>query len=177
MSDRLLGIGGGKGRHHGDLIGVEQPLDLDRIEPGAAVGQRGGNDLPRRVRIGRKLARHGGRNLRQRLHHLAMPNQMHEAEHGVASGRIVRNSGAAQQVADRLIRPDPDREHRLRRHAAFGAVFPDHADDGRGDVVGTGDRRLNIHHQHGVIARVGQQHFERRRIARGIGVANDIDRV
>ena len=97
MGDRLLGIGGGECRHDGDLIGIEQPLDLDRIEPGAAVGQRRGDDLPRRIRIGRELARHGGRNLRQRLHHLAMAHQMHEAEHGVASGRIVRNAGAAQQ--------------------------------------------------------------------------------
>ena len=59
----------------------------------------------------------------------------------------------------------------------LGAIFSDHADDGRCNVIGTGDRRLDIHHQHGVIARVGQQHFERRRIARRIGVANDIDRV
>ena len=46
VSDRLLGIGGGKGRHHRDVIGLEQPLDLDRIEPLAAVGERVGDDLP-----------------------------------------------------------------------------------------------------------------------------------
>ncbi len=177
MRDRLFGIGGGKRRHDGDLVGVEQPLDLDRIEPGAAVSQRRGNDLPRRIDIGRKFARHGGRNLSQRLHHLAMAHQMHEAEDGVATGLIVRNSRSAQQVADRLVRPDPDRQHGLRRHAALGAIFPDHTDHGRSNVIGTGDRRLDIHHQHGVVARVGQQHFERRGIARGVGIADDIDRV
>ena len=31
-----------------------------------------------------------------------MANQMHEPEDGVASGLVVRNTGAAQQVADRL---------------------------------------------------------------------------
>ena len=66
MRDRLFGIGGGEGRHDRDVIGIEQPLDLDRIEPGAAVGECCGNDLPRRIGIGRKLARHGGWNLRQR---------------------------------------------------------------------------------------------------------------
>ena len=59
----------------------------------------------------------------------------------------------------------------------FGAILPDHADHGRCNVIGTRDRRLDVHHQHGVIARVGQQHFERRGIARGIGIADDIDRV
>ena len=49
VSDGLLGIGGGKGRHHRDVIGLEQPLDLDRIEPAAAVGHRRGNDLPRGI--------------------------------------------------------------------------------------------------------------------------------
>ena len=97
MSDGLLGIGGGKGRHHRDVIGFEQPLDLDRIEPLAAVGQRRGDDLPRGIDIGHKLARHGRRNLRQRLHHLAMPHQMHEAAHRVVFGRIIRNAGAAQR--------------------------------------------------------------------------------
>ncbi len=114
MSDRLFGIGGGEGGHDGDLIGVEQPLDLDRIEPGAAVGERCGNDLPCGVGVGRKLARHGRWNLRQCLHHLAMADQMHEAEDGVAAGLIVRNSCAAQQITDRLVRPDPDRQHGLR---------------------------------------------------------------
>jgi hypothetical protein len=123
MRDRLFGIGGGEGRHDGDVIGVEQPLDLDRIEPGAAVGERRGNDLPRRVRIGRKLARHGGRNLRQRRHRLAMAHQMHEAEDGVAAGLVVRNSGAAQQVADRLVRPDPDRQHGLRSTCGCSARY------------------------------------------------------
>ena len=59
----------------------------------------------------------------------------------------------------------------------FGAIFLDHAGHGGCDFIGTGDRGLDIHHQHGVIAGVGQQHFERRGIARGIGVADDIDRV
>ena len=47
MGDGLFGVGGGKGRHDGDLIGVEQPLDLDRIEPGTSFRKRRGNDLPR----------------------------------------------------------------------------------------------------------------------------------
>ena len=98
-------------------IGLEQPLDLDRVEPLAAVGERRGDDLPGGVDIGRKFARHGRRNLRQRLHHLAMPHQMHEAAHRVVFGRIVRNAGAAQKIADLLVRADPDREHRLGRHA------------------------------------------------------------
>ena len=59
----------------------------------------------------------------------------------------------------------------------FGAILLDHGGHGCGDLVGTGDRRLDVHYQHGVIAGVGQQHFERRGIARGISVTDDIDRV
>ena len=106
-----------------------------------------------------------------------MANQMHEPEDGVASGLVVRNTGAAQQVADRLIRPDPDRKYRLGPHAMFGAILLDHTGHGCGDLIGTRDRCLDIHDQHGIIVRGGQQHFERRGIARGIGIADDIDRV
>ena len=106
-----------------------------------------------------------------------MAHQVHKAEDGVAAGLIVRNSCSAQQVADRLVRPDPDRKYGLLQHAPLGAIFPDHIDHGRCDVIGAGNRRLDIHHQHGVIARVGQQRFERRGVARGIGVADDVDGV
>src|SRR5207342_2124041 len=85
---------------------------------------------------------------------------------GVASGLVVRNTGAAQQVADRLIRPDPDRKYRLGPHAMFGAILLDHTGHGCGDLIGTRDRCLDIHDQHGIIVRGGQQHFERRGIAR-----------
>ena len=106
-----------------------------------------------------------------------MAHQMHEAEDSVAAGLIVRNSSSAQQVADRLVRPDPDRQHGLLQHAALGAIFPDHADHGRCNVIGTGDRRLDIHRQHGVVFGISQQRFERCGIARGIGIADDIDGV
>ena len=98
VSDRLLGIGGGKGRHHRNVIGFEQPLDLDRIEPLAPVRERIGDDLPRSFGVGRKRTGHRRRDLRQRLHHLAMPHQMHEAAHRVVFGRVVRNPGAAQKI-------------------------------------------------------------------------------
>ena len=80
-------------------IGLEQPLDFDRIEPLAAVGERIGDDLPGGIGIGRKRAGHRRRDLRQRLHHLAVPHQMHEATHRIVFGRIVRNPGAAQEIA------------------------------------------------------------------------------
>jgi hypothetical protein len=129
------------------------------------------------VNVGNKLARHRRRNLRQRLHHLAMPYQMHEAAHCVVFGRVIWNSGATQQIADRLLGADPDRKHGLGRHAVLGAISLDHAGHGRGGLVRARDRGLNVHHQHGVIAGIGQQHLERRRITRGIGVADDVDRV
>ena len=177
MSDRLLGIGRRKRRHHRDLIGLEQPLDLDRIEPLAAVGERRGNDCPGGIDIGRELAGHRRRDLRQLRHHLAMPDQIHEAAHRVVFGGIVRNSGAAQQIDDLLVGADPDREHRLGRALVQLAILADQAGHGGGDIAGRSDRGLDIHHQDRVIARVGQQHLERRRIARGVGVADDVDRI
>ncbi len=158
------------------MIGLEQPRDLDRVEPLAAIGERRRDDLPGRIGIGRKLARHRRRDLRQRRHNLAMLHQMHEAAHRIVFGRIVRNSGAAQHIADFLVRADPDREHRFgRTEAAAVRYLPTDAGHGSCDLVGRSDRGLNVHHQDRVIARVGQQHLERCRIARGVGVADDID--
>ena len=102
-----FGIGGRECRHHRDVIGIEQPLDLDRVEPVTAIGQRSGHDPPCGLDVGRKFARHGRRNLRQRLHHLAMSHEVHEAAHRVIFGRIIRNSGAAQKIADLLDPPRP----------------------------------------------------------------------
>ena len=175
VSDGLLGIGGRKCRHHRDLVGLKQPLDLDRVKPLAAIGKRRGNDPPRRLDIGRKIAGHGRRDLRQRRHHFAMLHQMHEAADRIVLGRIVGDPGAAQHVADLLVGADPGREHRLGRVAALLAVFPDHAGHGRRDVVARRNRGLNIHDQDRIVGRIGQQDLERRRIARRIGIANDID--
>ena len=55
------------------------------------------------------------------------------------------------------------------------AVLADHSGYRRGDVVGRSDRGLDVHHQDRVIAAVGQQDLQRRRITRGVGVADDID--
>ena len=123
--DGLLGVGGGKRRHHRDLVGLEQPLDLDRIKPVAAIGKRRGNDLPPGIDIGRKLAGHGRRDLRQRLHDLAVPYQVHEAPHRIIFGGVIGNPGLAQQIDDLLVRADPNREHRLGRVAVFLAVLAD----------------------------------------------------
>ena len=100
---------------------------------------------------------------------------MHEAAHGVVFGRVIRNPGAAQQIDGLLVRADPNRKHRLGPAAVLLAILADQAGDGRGDVVGRRDRGLHIHHQDRVVVRVGQQHLERRRITRGVGVADDVD--
>ena len=102
---------------------------------------------------------------------------MHEAAHRVVFGRIIRNAGAAQQIADRRLRADPDRENGLRRPAMPGAIFLHHPGHGCGDLVGARNRRLHVHDKHGVVFGVGQQRFQRCGIARGIGVADDIDRI
>ena len=177
VSHGLFGVGGRKRLHHRDLIGLKQPLDLDRVEPLPAVGKCCANDLPGGIDVGYKRAGHGRRHLRQRGDHLAVLHQMHEAAHRIVFGGVVGNPGAAEQIADLLVRADPNREHRLGKAAMLLAVLADRIGHGRGDVVGRSDRGLNIHHQDGIVAGVGQQHFKRRRITRRVGVANDIDRV
>ena len=102
---------------------------------------------------------------------------MHEAAHRVVLGRIVRNAGAARRFDDLLVGADPDREHRLGRAAALLAVLADDGGHGARDVIGGRERGLHVHDQHRVVARIGQQRLERRRIARGVGVADDVDRV
>ena len=106
-----------------------------------------------------------------------MPYQVHEAAHRIIFGGIVGNPGAAQEITDSLVRADPDREHRLGRAATLLAVLADRADDGGGDFVRRGDRGLNVHDQDRVVARIGQQQLKCRGIARGVGVADDVDRI
>ena len=62
-------------------------------------------------------------------------------------------------------------------HRRRCAIFADDVGHGGGDLVGRSDRGLNVHHQDGVIAGIGQQHLEGRRITRGVGVADDVDGV
>ena len=98
LRDGRIGIGGREGRHHRYVVGLEQPLDLDRVEPLTSVGYRSRDDFAGGVRVGRKFARHRGRHLRQRLHYLAMAHQVHEAPHRIIFGRVVGNPGAAQRL-------------------------------------------------------------------------------
>ena len=57
------------------------------------------------------------------------------------------------------------------------AIIRDGLHDRRGNRVGGRDRGLHVHDQNGVIGRIGQQDFQSRRVARRIGVADDVDRV
>ena len=100
---------------------------------------------------------------------------MHETPHRIILGGVIGNPGAAQEIDDLLIRADPNCEHRLGRALVLLMILADQAGHGRRDVAGRSDRGLNIHHQYRIVAGVGQQHLQRRRIARGVGIANDID--
>ena len=57
VGDGLLDIGRSTGRYHRDVIGSEQVLDLDRIEPFAAVRDRRGDDLPGSRDVGHERRR------------------------------------------------------------------------------------------------------------------------
>ena len=110
---RLLGVRRRERRHHRNVISIEQPLDFDRIEPLATIGQCRGDDLPGGLDIGHKGARHRRRNLRQRLHHLPVLHQMHEAPYRIVLRGVVGNSCAAQEITDLLVRADPHGEQWL----------------------------------------------------------------
>ena len=88
---------------------------------------------------------------------------------------IVRYPGAAQDIADLRIGPDPDGQHRLGATAVALAIIPDQFGDGRCDVRSRGDRGLHIHHQDRVVAGIVEQRLQRHGIARSIGIADDID--
>ena len=57
IGHRLVDVSSRKGRDHRNLVGLEQVLDLDRIEPLAAVVDRSRDNFPRGSGIGRKFAR------------------------------------------------------------------------------------------------------------------------
>ena len=63
----------------------------------------------------------------------------------------------------------------LAERPIFLTVLADHCGYGSGDVVSRSDRGLDVHDQDGIIARVGQQQLERRCVALGVGVADDVD--
>ena len=84
-----------------------------------------GNDLPRGSDVRCKLDRHGRWNLRQRLHHFPVPHQVHKPPHGVIFGEIVRNPGSAEQIANLLVRPDPNCQHGLRQTSVLLAISSD----------------------------------------------------
>ena len=79
-------------------------------------------------------------------------------------------------MGDRLLGADPDRKHRLEQRAA-NALLTDHTDHFAGDVPRRRHRGLHVHHQDRVIVRIGEQHRQRRRIALGVGVTGDVDRI
>ena len=84
-----------------------------------------------------------------------MAHQVHEAAHRVIFGRVVGNSGAAQEIDNFLVGTDPNREHRLDRAAALLAVLADDTGHGACDIIGGSDRGLNIHYEHCIVARIG----------------------
>ena len=106
-----------------------------------------------------------------------MLHQMHEAAYRVIFGGVVWNAGAAQQIADLLVRTDPNRQHGFSQVKMFPAVFSDHTGHGIRNLVGRSDRGLHIHDQDRIVARVGQQHLERCRITCSVGIADDVDRI
>jgi hypothetical protein len=77
----------------GDVVGLEQPLDLDRLEPFAAVRDGSPHDLSGGLNVGRERVGHRRRHLRDLLDQLAMPHQVHEAAHRVVFCRVVGDAG------------------------------------------------------------------------------------
>lgn len=96
-------------------------LLASRLRP--AIGKRRGNDFSRGIGIRRKFTGHGRRDLRQRLHDLAMPYQVHKTSHRIIFGGVVGNPHAVQQIDDLLVRADPNREHRLGRAGVLLAAL------------------------------------------------------
>ncbi len=150
-------------------------LDLDGLEPFAAVRDRSGDDLPGSPGVRHERVGHRGRNLAQLLYDLAMPHEMHEAAHRIIFGRIIRNARAGERLNDVLIGSDPSRQHGLRPSALLLAIFADELGHGRGDVGRRGDRGLHVEDEDGIIVRVREQHLQRRRVARCIGITDDVD--
>ena len=101
---------------------------------------------------------------------------MHEALHGVGLCAEVRNASALERFGCRLILAQPDGEHGLSSISAC-AVPLDGADDGLGRRGRACERGRHIEDEHGIVCRIGEQCFERVRVARRIRVPDDIDRV
>ena len=102
---------------------------------------------------------------------------MHEAAHRIVFGRIVRNAGAAERLDDGLLGADPDRQHRFGRAPAAWSIAANQRGHRRRDLGGRRDRGLHVHHEDRVVGGIGQQDLERRRVTRGVGVADDVDRI
>ena len=175
VGHRLLDISRGVCGHHRDVVRFEQVLDLDGFEPLAAVCDGSSDDLLRTTCVRHESVGHCGWNLAQLLHDFAMPHEVHEAAHGVVFGRIVRNAGAGQCFDDVLVCSDPRSEHGLGPTAVLLAICLGAFGHHRCDIGSRGDRGLHVEDEDRVVVGIGEQHVQRRRIARRIGVAHDVD--
>ena len=157
---------------HRYAIGREQRLRLDLTQP-FTTGRKRRFDQPPR---GRKIVPgHGGtgrRNFHQQALIAVMPDMQHEGAHGACRRVIGRNSTGHEGFSRRLcpLVAEPVGENGL---AACRRRF----DNGlsRREIVDDGSR--TVHHQQRIDTGIFEHRCHRMRIARGVGIADDVDRI
>ena len=131
--NRLLAVAGKNGRRNRNAIGVEEPIDVERIEPGFSRRERLGDDLARRLGVGRELGGHARRRLHQVAVRLDIAHEVHETADRIGLAAVIGNGGGVEGLGRAAVVCDPDGQHGLVRSVLAALLLHD-ADDGIGGI-------------------------------------------
>jgi len=174
--NRLLAVAREYGGRYRNAVGVEEPVDVERIKPGLAGGKRLGDDLARRFGVGRKLGGHTRRRPHQVAFRLDIAHEVHESPDRVGLAAVIGDRGGVEGLGRAAVVANPNRQHRLGR-GAFRALLLHDANDRIGAVSRRGERDRHVHRQNGIVLRVVEKRLQRCRIAGRIRVLDNVDRV
>ena len=104
-----------------------------------------------------------------------MPDQVGVAKYRAGLGVVGRHAGRFERGERGRLAAQPDPQHRLA--CAGTRALRQHPRHRAGGIRGGGQRGRHVHHQHRIVLAVRQQRFQRLRIARRIGVADDVHRI
>ena len=164
---RLLWSLGKRYRRDGNIVGAQEGVRLQWIEPPAPILESAGNNPSRASHIGRKRPGQAVRHLREIVLGLAIAHQVHDALHGLGFCAEVRDAGALKCLGWPRSSPSQTANTGFLRCLWRGraSIVSTTACAGRRRAR---ERRRYVHDEHGVICLVGQKCFERARIARRV---------
>ena len=173
---RRFRIGHGFGARERDAITGQEGGDLGWIEPFALVIERLANGPLRPPDVGLGTGRAGRRSLEQQVLALSIMNEIHECAHRPLRGFVIRHARGNELRAPLRDgrRPHPACEYVLLRRSGR---LRQGVNEPLGRLRGRSDRGRTIGHQQSVDVRILHEDRDCIRVAVGVGIADDVDRI